>query len=388
MSRYHLTVLTPMLVGDGQRLSPIDYMVWKDQVNVLDQKRILRMLAKGTRLDTYLTQIRRAEKLDFASWGGYAQNYASRRIPFDHPSAAGYYSRASAEHLFIPTFASSPDGGIYLPATALKGPLRTALLMDRASDGQWRDYAARFAAAERTPRRPAEGLEVSVLGASGASRTRSLLIADSKAIAPGGATRIYLLRTATLLPRGNKLDLGWKMSPRGAVEARRPSDSTPVFAEMAAPGTIFEGECGSNSALAHPEMLKALRWKEPLSARSLTRAANASARKLLDVQRRYAETAGLPKLAQSLDQLLAKLNEVESSDSSCLLCIGWGTGFLSKTAQVDVNAEPYAQLLRSLPVYAQPLRTGLPFPKTRKVLFLNDEPAALPGWAELSFGAS
>ena len=40
--KYRLTCLTPLLVGDGNRLSAIDYMVWKDQVNVLDQRRILR----------------------------------------------------------------------------------------------------------------------------------------------------------------------------------------------------------------------------------------------------------------------------------------------------------------------------------------------------------
>jgi len=47
--RYRLTCLTPMLVGDGEKLSAIDYMVWKDHVNVLDQWRIFRLLAKGPR---------------------------------------------------------------------------------------------------------------------------------------------------------------------------------------------------------------------------------------------------------------------------------------------------------------------------------------------------
>ena len=55
-------VLTPLLVGDGQKLTPIDYMVWKDHVNVLDQKRIFKLLAKGPRLDGYLAQVKRAEK--------------------------------------------------------------------------------------------------------------------------------------------------------------------------------------------------------------------------------------------------------------------------------------------------------------------------------------
>ena len=38
--KYRVVCKTPTLVGDGHKLSPIDYMVWKDQVNVLDQTRI------------------------------------------------------------------------------------------------------------------------------------------------------------------------------------------------------------------------------------------------------------------------------------------------------------------------------------------------------------
>ena len=87
--RYRLTCLTPLLVGDGRKLSPIDYMVWKDHVNVLDQWRIFRLLAKGPRLEGYLSQLKKADKLDFASWGGFAQNFAGRRIPFEMPGLFG-----------------------------------------------------------------------------------------------------------------------------------------------------------------------------------------------------------------------------------------------------------------------------------------------------------
>ena len=69
-------------------------MVWKDQVNVLDQRRIFRLLSKGPRLDSYLSQLKRADKLDFASWGGFAQNFADRRIPFEHPSCAVHWERS------------------------------------------------------------------------------------------------------------------------------------------------------------------------------------------------------------------------------------------------------------------------------------------------------
>ena len=105
--KYRVTCLTPTLVGDGQKLAPIDYMVWKDHVNVLDQRRIFRLLAKGPRLEGYLTQLKTADKLDFASWGGFAQNFAGRRIPFEHASSIPVWERAHSENLFIPTFATS-----------------------------------------------------------------------------------------------------------------------------------------------------------------------------------------------------------------------------------------------------------------------------------------
>ena len=128
--KYRVTCLTPTLVGDGQRLSPIDYMVWKDHVNVLDQRRIFKLLAKGPRLDSYLNQLKKSDKLDFASWGGFAQNFAGRRIPFEHASSTAFWEKTHSENLFIPTFAAGLRGP-YLPASAIKGALRTAALFKR-----------------------------------------------------------------------------------------------------------------------------------------------------------------------------------------------------------------------------------------------------------------
>src|SRR5436190_12202843 len=125
--KYHLTVLTPTLVGDGNRLSPIDYMVWRDQVNVLNQARIFRLLSRGPRLEGYLSQLRKATKLDFASWGGFAQNFSQRRIPFEHADSTAIWNGAPSESLFIPTFAAGYRGA-YLPASAVKGALRSGLV--------------------------------------------------------------------------------------------------------------------------------------------------------------------------------------------------------------------------------------------------------------------
>jgi CRISPR-associated protein Csm5 len=354
--------MTPTLVGDGQKLAPIDYMVWKDHVNVLDQRRIFRLLAKGPRLDGYLAQLKKADKLDFASWGGFAQNFAGRRIPFEHPSAIPSWERARAENLFIPTFATT-HAGPYLPATALKGALRTGTVFDRWSEGTMRNVAEHLTE-DRAPRNPATKAEDAVLGGAGTNRMRRVAAGDSGPVGYS-SMKVYLLRVATLIARGQgRFELGWK-SPGRSVEARRIEDSTPIFAEMAAPGTSFEGS-----------------WRErSVSDRTrLFQASNRYAAGQIARHKEYAAASGLARLGSTLGELEERLEMVSKRPDACLLSIGWGGGFLGKSAYLNTEDLSYRKILQHMPLYQRALQTGLPFPKTRRVVFHEGQPASLPGW--------
>ena len=373
--KYRVTCLTPTLVGDGQRLSPIDYMVWKDHVNVLDQRRIFKLLAKGPRLDSYLTQLKKSDKLDFASWGGFAQNFAGRRIPFEHASSAGFWEKTHSENLFIPTFASGPRGP-YLPASAIKGALRSGVLFKRWTH-ETMEEASRRAETERMMRRVTNGAENAALGASGADRMKFLMAADSDPISPS-SFKVYLLRVATMQARGGgKLELGWKANPRGIVV--RPEDSTPIFAEMTLPGTAFEGEWQENEFLKRPEIAHTLHWKHPDRAQVFA-AVNDYAEAQLKSHGEYAGTLGMANVAGAVAELQSKLEEVRSSGNGCLLCVGWGGGFLSKAPYSDTKDDAYRQILRALPFYSRAIQSGLPFPKTRRIIFLENRPGTVPGW--------
>lgn len=380
--RYRVTCLTPTLVGDGQKLAPIDYMVWKDHVNVLDQHRIFRLLAKGPRLDGYLNQLKKAEKLDFASWGGFAQNYSGRRIPFESPSSTPYWERTHAEHLFIPTFSTGPKGP-YLPATALKGALRTGLLHGRVTERLLSDVAARTASEGRLPRRPANSVEETALGPGGADSMRLIAAADSATV-PQNAFKIYLLRVATLESRGGRFDLAWKQSPRGSV--KRAEESTPAFAEMAVPGTTFEGEWHQNEFLARAEIAKALRKQERLTVPVIFDFANRYTEQILRLQKQYAEWSGLAQLKATIQALETRLGEIRNANYGCMLPLGWGAGFLSKAAFLDTKDETYRKILSQVGFYARAIQSGLPFPKTRKIIFLGNQPASLPGFVHLTIG--
>jgi CRISPR-associated protein Csm5 len=135
---------------------------------------------------------------------------------------------------------------------------------------------------------------------------------------------------------------------------------------MAQPGSVFEG---------------VYRAKDPVS---LFRAANQFAIGLLGNHANYAETAKLGKLSEAVASLKAEAERALDSRTSCLLPLGWGGGFLGKAALIDSNSEAVRQVLKKLPFYQRAIQSGLPFPKTRRVVFLNDQPATLAGWMLLS----
>jgi len=375
--KYKLTALTPLLVGDGRELSPIDYMVWKDQVNVLDQTRIFKLLSRGPRLDGYLAQLRRATKLDFASWGGFAQNFSQRRIPFETSDATAIWNSAPPEALFIPTFAANYRGA-YLPGSALKGALRSGLVFSRWTPAVM-ERAAAAMEGDRLPRRVGESAE----GSAHASQMRVLGVADSEPV-PTTAFKIYVSRTASLDFRqpGNP-QLVWKVAGRGSVAAQKVNDATPVFAEMATPGTEFSGRCEEHAFLRQPDLARSLGWRGVPDLDSIVAAANQYSSSQLDLQARYAQATGLAGLQQTVARLQNELQSAQSTSLSCLLCLGWGGGFLSKASFHDTESDPYRKILRAVPSIGRSIRDKVPFPKTRRVIFVEGKPATIPGWAIL-----
>jgi CRISPR-associated protein Csm5 len=155
------------------------------------------------------------------------------------------------------------------------------------------------------------------------------------------------------------------------VDGARPDDSTPVFAEMAIPGSTFEGA-----------------WEERASTgRAAGRAhvfdsANQYAGQMLALQKQYAAWSGLELMGRQVSELERKLASLDRA-GSCLVSLGWGGGLLSKTPWIEKDTEAYRQVLRNVPLYKRAIESGLPFPKTRRIVFQDNKPASLPGWALL-----
>ena len=262
----------------------------------------------------------------------------------------------------------------------MKGALRTGMVFAHWRDGMLQEVAGRTKG-DRPPRKPAESVEEQALGSAGANRMRYIGAGDSGAVAPGDF-KIYLLRTSTLQPRGTGYALGWKQSPRGAVDGNRPEESTPVFAEMAAPGTVFEGDWIEKKFFLQPDVRRSVRWPEGFDRSRIFEAVNVYAAGLLALQRQYASMAGLGLLDRSLEELEQRLAQAREN-GRCIVSMGWGGGLTAKSAWLDTTNPDYRQILQAYQIYNRALATSLPFPKTRRIVFLNNKPATLPGWAEV-----
>jgi CRISPR-associated protein Csm5 len=107
---------------------------------------------------------------------------------------------------------------------------------------------------------------------------------------------------------------------------------------------------------------------------------------LLALDRRYAEWTGLNHLGNAISDIEQKVEEVRGAGGGCVLPLGWAAGFLSKVAQLDTTDESMKQVLRQVPFYARAIQSGLPFPKTRRIVFLENQPATLAGWVRLDIG--
>jgi len=105
---------------------------------------------------------------------------------------------------------------------------------------------------------------------------------------------------------------------------------------------------------------------------------------MLAVQKQYAALAGLEQLGRQVAELEAKLASVDRA-FGCVMSIGWGGGLLSKTPWIDKDqdGEQYNQILRNVPLYRKAIDSGMPFPKTRRIVFQENKPASLPGWVFL-----
>jgi CRISPR-associated protein Csm5 len=53
---------------------------------------------------------------------------------------------------------------------------------------------------------------------------------------------------------------------------------------------------------------------------------------------------------------------------------------LAKVSWLKTEEDVYREIIRQVPIYGRNIAPSLPFPKTRRIVFLENHPAVLPGF--------
>ncbi len=356
----HVEILSPVHVGSGECLDAADLAVIEGQLWRFDPERLAAALARDPRiLDRYLQEGAAALR----AWPEADRRACARYVrPWSGPAP-----REMRAHI------ADPLGRPYLPGSSIKGAIRTALAFAALSAMPDQERRARMDEVEQWVREEERGREFAdeplmqaLMGSDPHhDLLRALRISDS-APAPLEALDIACVRVAVREPDGT---LAWLRRPGEHVAD--PQQAFEVHLEVIRPGIRpLSVEVGLDAFVlaAFPEARQG--W-----LRAWGRHCNAFARYLAKGERAFGEQVGWAAYADFYRRLL----EAMAADPTAVyLNIGWGGGWRSKTAAEAMGPEAVRRL-RGL----FRLGRGDPFPKTRRVGWVDGVPAVPLGWIRL-----
>lgn len=231
----------------------------------------------------------------------------------------------------------------YLPGTSLKGALRTALAWN-----VWQQRRIRADMRKIGQRRQWAGqrYEQDIFGHNpNHDFLRALHVGDS---IPSNAERLMIINARVINPRGTL--------------------AAPIEVEAIAPDTQFSLTLKIDEALfSQWAVSNQLRLKGDDLLHNLPRAVHNHS---VSLARQEVEWFGRINRAKQITDLYQQLARLKPRARSFLICLGWGTGWTSKTFGSHLQADPalMEDLVRKFRLGRGKRQKGDPFPKSRRVV--------------------
>ncbi len=366
-------VLSPLHIGDGERLKRKQFVVSKSQVVIADEARLLKRV-QGTQvlLDGFLQFCQTP--------GEYLDDFLRRHsIP---PTEIGYVVQAlgmvGGE---VYTFIKGADGRPYLPGSSLKGALRSALLRasllgDPARLRAANDLAQHYVRERRRAGQISGDLERALFGNDQHHDwMRCLQFSDS---VPVERARLQVAEVKVLSVSGQEL----------TIKQTRSGKDMLLNPEVLASG-VLEGTLTINAhlldAIGPASRLGFQKYAGMVN--EFQAASNLAAAALIDGEIAFYQMYGETLLADWHRGLKTRLAGLQSNE--CLMQLAWGSGFIPKTATSLLEAQIFEDIRWAFNlgkfVRDQDGKRKIikPFPKSRKVIFRDHQPAEPLGWVKL-----
>ncbi len=377
-----LECLAPVHIGSGDRLGPLDFVRDGGRVLVMDQGKLLAHLGNIPALSERYVRFCESERPTLGDFVRMARISAS--------DFAAYTLRVTGSvGRDILTFIKTPNGGVFIPGSSVKGAIRSALLHRVVSE----EDAVRQAIIQEALKevgnlkRPVSGRRSAKLWKTSGTADRSAFgkdhnrdvmrifqLADSR---PVPLSDLILAEVRVLRVRSNAL----------AFKEGRTGQPMRLTIETLPTGLRVESRLTWNEYLGEAQGPAAsLGFGARIAFVSAWLAqCNGVARGALMREGAFYRQFGETALGRWHEELLNRLGTLKANQ--CLLHLGWGAGF---DAMAVTNLFPPEET-RRIRQGANLGRIGPggpvePFPKSRKVVWRAEKTLEPLGWILVTVG--
>jgi CRISPR-associated protein Csm5 len=374
-TKYRVTCLTPVHIGTGARLNHFDGFWVGDRWWRIELDRVL---AGGVDARA-LAEAMKERSFRWPDW------LRANGLQPAQVSTYGVTCRLNPQELEIREALKDVYQQPYLPGSTLKGALRTALLwwlLDHNDEvcNQLTDFLLAEIRSERQPepRFLARRLEEELLGKEpNTDLLRALHVTDS---APCATERLFLGETMTFSLSQGQL----KPKKESGADFR-------AFAEWLTAGTELQTSINCDQFLFTPQVRDRLEFNDAQvsAVNELPKVCNAYAQALLRREQDYYDAHALPRLGDLYDRFDRLIDDLPPG--ACLLNLGWGGGWESKTVgdllRELLSDESFKKLRRRFNLGKHPDKPidrylDTHFPHSRQLATASGEILPL-GWVKL-----
>lgn len=358
-----IEVLTPVHVGSGVKLAEgIDFIKSNTSVHIVPQSELMKYIENNQ------------DEMDRFINGNYKLN-SLNRIP-----DGKQYNISLGRTSEINEFERNGNGKPYIPGSSIKGAIRTILVKKRF-DELTTDERNELLGSVTSNRKEwaSEPIVKQLLGENSNNNLMRVLEVFDAEFEELELERIYILS----LTNDSGTSYGWKQlwNRQNTIDPRRASQ---VIAE-----TLPKQSKGFFSINLHSFLFNnstaasTLRFNENSlnDIYSLISTINLYSKQKLEKEKEFFSKLQSPKKLNSvineIDKLLNKIKNL--SKDEFILRISWGSGWKGMTGDyldnnwLNVFRKKYQLGKKDFPI----------FPKTRRIVFENDEPKYLTGWIKV-----
>jgi len=362
-----LEVLTPVHIGSGVKLAEgIDFTRTNQSVQIISQAELMRHLEDNT------------DERDAFINGNYKLN-SLKRLP-----QGKTYTLNTGGLREILEFERNGNGTPYIPGSSIKGAFRTVLLkrmVDELNENEKTDLLKLVSSNKKEW--ASEPLMKKLFGENSNNNLMRVIEVFDAEFENVDLEKIYILT----LRNQNSTTYGWKKMGRNIPSKDNPREATPIFVEaLPIDSKGYFSISLSKFLFNNPTAQNELKFNETslsdfLKLRGIIN--KYSYEKLNKEKEFFTKLNSYRKLntvIAEIDKLIDIINKLNNDE--IVLRISWGSGWEGMTGDyLDQNW---------LNTFRQKYRLGrqnFPFPKTRRIVFEDDEPKYLTGWIKIKLNA-